>query len=499
MKYFTAIGFLLLSLLSHAQNRSNVWELGYPYAETSPKCELHYTNGIMDTNSIFRVMSFFITDANICDTSGNLLFYSNGITIGNRNYDTLQNSVDFNPGWATDDNDPDGMSNCQGVLILPDPGNSDRYYIFHESGEEFIAYNTYEVQPLHLSYSLVDMNLDSGLGGIVDTLKNKYAIEDTLLWGGLTAVKHANGRDWWIIAHNFYHDKYYKLLLTPNGIEGPYEQIIGSDLMYDVDVQATFSPDGSKYCISNHYGWFDYFDFDRCTGEFSNYKTGNDVNLDSAGFFGCSFSPNSRFLYVSSQIDLYQYDTWDTNMIADVVHIATWDSFYDYGAPILFFMHQLAPDGKIYLSEYAGSLSFNVINSPDSSGEACNFQPHSFEFSFPEFNISIPSFPNYDLGPLEGSPCDTLGNISTGIPSPNLLSFRIYPNPASDQFNIVYQPEKEIIAIITDAYGRVVNHFTLYPYFKNRMVWVNDLPDGMYLVTLKQGNRQQSKKLVVQH
>lgn len=90
-----------------------------------------------------------------------------------------------------------------------------------------------------------------------------------MLWGGLTAIKHANGRDWWVIAHRFHTSKYYKLLLTPQGIQGIYEQIIGSDSMNDIGVQATFSPDGSKYCISNYGGWFDYMNFDRCSGEFT--------------------------------------------------------------------------------------------------------------------------------------------------------------------------------------------------------------------------------------
>lgn len=209
-----------------------------------------------------------------------------------------------------------------------------RYYIFHITGEDFIANNTYEVQPLHLSYSVVDMNLDIGLGGIIDTLKNIHVIEDTLTWGGLTACKHANGRDWWVICHRYYSDKYYKLLLTPDGIEGPFEQQIATQIKYDVDVQATFSPDGSKFCFSNHGGWFDYMSFDRCIGQFSDPVTV--INGDSLAYFGNSFSPNSRFLYVSTLFDLYQYDTWNPDMVGNVILIAEWDSFTELNVPVLF-------------------------------------------------------------------------------------------------------------------------------------------------------------------
>jgi hypothetical protein len=499
MRPFLFFVLLVVPFSLAAQNRTNVWELSYDFTETSSKCELDYLNGNMDTISIVRPMPFFITDASICDTSGNLLFYSNGLYIENRNYDTLFNSIGFNPGWATDSYEPDGMGNCQGILILPDPGNSDRYYIFHESGEQFLSYNTYEVQPLQLSYSVVDMNLDNGFGGIIDSLKNQPAIIDTLLWGGLTAAKHANGRDWWIIAHSFYTDKYYKLLLTPDGVEGPYEQNIGSNLPYDVTVQATFSADGTKYCISNHGGWFDYMLFDRCTGEFSNPVT---VVPDSGYIpYGCSFSPSSRFLYVSTLFDLYQYDTWDVDFVANVIHIAKWDSFVNplFNIAVLFFMHQYAPDGKIYVSPFNGVEYLNVINYPDSLGLACNFAPHSYLLTSTGYTYNIPSFPNYDLGTLEDSPCDTIVTIPTGLQPPNSSSFRISPNPTTTWLNIVYETSADGLFELFDINGKRVAATSLYHYFKNRLIDVSNLPAGVYLATVTQNGKQvwNEKALIV--
>ena len=69
------------------------------------------------------------------------------------------------------------------------------------------------------------MNLDSGLGGIVENKKNIFIIQDTLTLGRLTGVKHANGRDWWIMIHRYYSDEYYKLLVTPDKIYGPIPKI----------------------------------------------------------------------------------------------------------------------------------------------------------------------------------------------------------------------------------------------------------------------------------
>ena len=223
----------------------------------------------MDTNSILSATPMFFTNASICDTTGELLFYSNGITISNRNHDTLQNSIDFNPGWETDYSEPEGLLSCQAVLVLPYPNHDKEYFVFHESGEIFGP----QVHPFQLRYSIIDMNIDGGLGGIIDTAKNKYAIEDTLSLGGLSATKHANGRDWWILVRRFNEGKYYKLLLTPNGIENISEEDIGAIVTHEAIVQASFSPDGTKRCFTSWEGIFEYMDFDRCTGELSNLIT----------------------------------------------------------------------------------------------------------------------------------------------------------------------------------------------------------------------------------
>jgi hypothetical protein len=90
----------ILSLLSASQNRDNIWMLAQQFF--APDCGLDFSNGSPDTFSITRKLDFFNTNASICDTNGQLLFYTNGQWIANRNDDTLLNSDHFNPGWATD-------------------------------------------------------------------------------------------------------------------------------------------------------------------------------------------------------------------------------------------------------------------------------------------------------------------------------------------------------------------------------------------------------------
>lgn len=431
MKQFVIALFLLFSFSVFSQNRDNIWELSYQ--PNAPDCGLDFSNGMADTFSVFRDLNFFDTNASICDSTGNLLFYTNGHWIANANHDSLYNANHFNPGWATDTfyTDGDGIGCVQCAIALPDPGNEDRYYLVHSTFERFYTQkgNWWDNQPYHLSYSLIDMQLDGGLGGIVEGFKNLYAVEDTIVLGRLTACKHANGRDWWVITHEYNNDRFYSVLITPDGVSEPFSQFIGEvskpyfkygnqKVDNDIASQAFFSPDGSKYAfVTNNFSVY-LFDFDRCTGLLSNFRKDSigcvDQNLCSTN--GCSFSPNSRYLYVNSYRRIWQYDTYAIDLAASRIEVAVND---EYGAPITgwFFMNQLGPDNKIYLGSFNSIDALHYIDQPDNAGLACNVIQHGLKL--PIWNISIPNFPNYDLGALEGSGCDTLSPACVTAYEPN--------------------------------------------------------------------------------
>jgi hypothetical protein len=226
---------------------------------------IDFNQGFADPGIVYRQMNFFNTNASICDTSGQLLFYTNGVYIANRNHDSLMNCKDFNPGWSTDFYSDDGLGWSQAAIVIPKPGFDDQYLIFHVTGEEFFAYGQTQVQPLHLSYSEIHMNLDGGLGGIVTGRKNLFIVEDTISQGRLTACKHANGRDWWVITHKYHSDKYYKVLVMPDTLM-LFEQNIGNTFTSnDIDGMAVFSSDGSQYAHLNINDTIDLLQFDRCT------------------------------------------------------------------------------------------------------------------------------------------------------------------------------------------------------------------------------------------
>ena len=55
---------------------------------------------------------------------------------------------------------------------------------------------------------------------------------------------------------------------------------------------------------------------------------------------------------------------------------------------------------------YPENMSLSVINQPDQRGgaAACDFQPYSFYLGGKRTYWGLPNNPNYDLGPLAGSP-----------------------------------------------------------------------------------------------
>ena len=160
--------------------------------------------------------------------------------------------------------------------------------------------------------------------------------------------------------------------------------------------------------MSNTFPKVQIYDFDRCTGQLSNQRTL--VIKDSTGFgVGVSVSSDSRFLYVTRSRFAYQYDLGAPDIASTETLVALWDGFMSNNRRANFWLSQLAPDGRIYISGSNTLYHMHYINFPnrrDSIG--CQFVQHGIQLPVVH-RYDIPNFPNYRLGPLDGSPCDTLG------------------------------------------------------------------------------------------
>jgi PKD repeat protein len=358
----------------------------------------------------FRDMFFSQANASMCDTAGNLLFYTNGIYIANALHEPMENGTGLAAG-------PEGVHNqglygyilTQGVMILPVPEHSSLYCILHT--DKYFTPNQTSLQSSNLFFSMVDMTLQSGLGEV--TTKNKILLSDALDMGRLTATHHANGRDWWLLLRGYGANLYHRILLELGGSTVIGQQQVGQPIPSNAIGQSVFSPDGSMYACVHLTGsagnpiYVSIYDFDRCSGELSNPVQFTYADTASCG--GIAISPNNRFLYVSSFRYVYQYDLHAGDIEASRITVAEWDGFFDSypNFSTTFYLMQLAPDGKIYINSNNSTRYLHVINHPDLPGALCDVCQHCIEL--PSVNaLSLPNFPNYRLQHLEGSPCDTL-------------------------------------------------------------------------------------------
>ena len=486
---------LLLALLPSVMNAqfNNIWELGYFTNATYPKCEINFNSGLPAVTNFNRPMNFRACNASVCDDNGNLLFYTNGIYIANANHDTMQNGSGLNPGAFTNAWKQNGLPLWQGALIIPWPDSSHKYLLFHETPN----YDTnVSYRPKELYYSVIDMSLNSGLGAVIQ--KNIIFINDTLEFAMLTGCRHGNGRDWWVTVRKYQSDIYYRILITTVGIASVDTQHVGG-LITGFGGTGLFSPDGNWYASFDNQSMLRIYQFDRCTGLLSNMIYHEPPITTIAG--GLSFSPNSRYLYASSLIEMFQYDLQAPNIPASEVLVDTFDGYYSPWPPLeaTFLWHALAPDGKIYVSSLSGVVDLGVINSPDSGGLACNFQQHSFYMG--GFNVhSLPNHINYQLSAWDGSLCDTLG-INTSVQNEAVFDFKfsISPNPSNGSFKIIYLlPQNKNGSLeIFDINGRKVYSQNLPQWSTLQYVSVPDLPEGIYQCVITSDGKRAVKKVAV--
>jgi hypothetical protein len=480
-----------LFLKLEGQGVNNIWITGYNGGLGEAK--LDFYNGNPSINPYNVPMDFRHTHANISDSAGNLLFYTNGYYIADATHDTMQNGGGINPG-AYANFVPDGFLIPQGALIVPKPGNSNIYYMFHNSADAYpiIPNNSTSFK---FYVTTIDMNLNGGLGAV--TTKNVVLLNDSMNVGKIVGCKHSNGRDWWIIIHRVNTNKYIKFLVLPTSILGPYFQNIGTVRVDDAG-QAKFSSDGNKYAYYHYYNGLDIMDFNRCNGNFSNVIS--DFTLPYIqGNVGCEFSPNSQFLYVSNIEKVYQYDLSSANILASRTEVAVWDSFHQPNFPALgvyLCLPQLAPDGRIYITTGNGTTYFGRIESPDSLGLACNVAQHSVLLPTYNFN-TLPNHPNYFLG------CDTtLGCIcalSTGITdgSSQNIAARASPNPTTGFFTLQFNVQSIAGTLeIYDVMGNLMMRDYVAPWSQFKKIDISNMASGIYFGKMQWENTVGSVKIV---
>ncbi|MCC7507268.1 MAG: PKD domain-containing protein [Saprospiraceae bacterium] len=172
--------------------------------------------------------------------------------------------------------------------------------------------------------------------------------------------------------------------------------------------EIVFSPDGSSLARFDAKDDLFLFDFDRCTGMLSNpLHIPITDDSDNENYAGLAFSADGRYLYAAEVKRLLQFDMQAADIAASQTLVAERILNPDcaLGQGIVFL--ELAPDGRIYCRPPNGQRCMHRLAQPELPGPAAQLEQYYYRFDFAYKNL--PHFPNFRLGPLDGSPCDTLG------------------------------------------------------------------------------------------
>lgn len=308
----------------------------------------------------------------ISDASGNLLAYTDGITVYNKNHQIVQNGSGLR-------GDP---SSTQSAIIVPKPQDPNIYYIFT------VDTSVNEIDPdFGLNYSILDISLNEGNGAITQKNINLLLDSSEKIAG---VIKDCFNQSIWVITlasengTDGFFNTYHCFEVSPSGIDTNAVKNTFPDLFIgDPRGYLKLSSDGTKMVSANAYDGLFVYDFDPDTGILSNQIQLTIPTTNSIPY-GVEFSTEGQFLYVNtfsddeiSRSSLIQYDLYTTNISSSAVVL---DEREAYRGAL-----QMAENGKIYRTNpksYEEGVSYlSVINTPKAKGPAANYMHNAISLN----------------------------------------------------------------------------------------------------------------------
>jgi hypothetical protein len=322
--------------------------------------------------------------ASISDNLGNLLFYTNGITVWDRSHSIMMNGNGLNGD----------QSSTQSAIIVQLP-TTNRYFIFTSDADASFGTG------LGICYSEVDMSLNSGFGAIT---ANKNIPLSSPSTEKLCAVRDCNNQDVWVITHDWNSNLFRSWKVQSTGISvwaASFSGSVVNGIQQSSYGQLKASPDGTKL-LACYYGFagsgmnrVELYDFDNSTGFVTNAMT---ISTE-IGAYGCEFSPNGQLIYASTNGgNLIQWNI-SSGVLSTIQSTRT---LIFAGGPFIGSL-QIGPDSKIYVARNTTSLS--VINQPNVAGIGCGFSNGTISTLGRNSRMGLPNFapfyPTTSIGPIQ--------------------------------------------------------------------------------------------------
>lgn len=378
--FLHSITFLSWPLSSFAQGEMENWYFG---ENAGLRFNQDGTVAALDNGAL----NSYEGSATISDANGELLFYTDGSTIYNRNHAIMDNGANLlgNP------------SSTQSALVVPLPETPDFYYVF--TVDHLFFPNTIS----GLNYSVVDMTQDNGNGSVVQKNINLLAYCSEKI---AAVVKDCVDNSIWIVTlstatgqwyQNPIFDTFYAYELNASGIlRTPVVSNVTNSNIVDDQGYLKFSIDGTKIASANLGSGLYVYDFDSENGLIENEQ---EIEITSPNTFsyGVEFSLSGRYLYVSTRNNYFPAFTETSNLLQydlDAANIS--DSQVILDDRVLFRgALQMGVNGRIYraLSDnyFDGLPYLGVINNPENAGLAADYE----HLGVPLINNSFQGLPPF--------------------------------------------------------------------------------------------------------
>lgn len=448
-----------IAVMATAQNQFSKWYFGQGAAlDFSSGSPMVLSGSMIYTNEGSATMS----DA----TSGTLLLYTDGVTVWDRTHSQMPNGF----GLSGD------VTTTQSALIVQQPGNDSLYYVFTVPADGALT---------DLRYSIVDMSLNGGLGDVA--VKNSFLAAGDTIAEKATAIRHCNGKDWWVIFHALGNNHYLAWKLDSLGLGAfPVVSSVGTVITLDLNQGLgwlTSSNAATRLALPSYSGGtLDIVDFDNQTGMVSNPTLLNGFTRA----YGTAFSPNDQVLYVTDEMSLAQFDL--SSGVAATIQASRIDIVTEAN---MLRAIRLGPDAQLYVvrewEPYLGTVLF-----PDALGFACNYTAMGVNLS-PGFNsLGLPN--TYSL--TVANPCPQVGVVDAG----RGMEVHLSPQPVGPQaiLEVSLAAMQEVQVSLHDLCGKLAweRRLTMHAGTNRVEMELQHLAGGMYLLSVSSDESLAAKKII---
>ncbi len=539
MKNLLLIILAFYANIVFAQKQNNNWINGNRLWDFNNSTNGNFADSFISTGNTFRQSVSNVSDRN----TGNLLFYTNGITIYNKNSLLMEDGSDlFGPNTTI--SMTEGNNSSQGSLIIPDPGDANKYYVFSLN-------NGYG-----LRYAVVDMSYNTGLGKVIS--KNNILLSNNTT-DVMTSCVSNDGGHWLVTQNNAGNYLSYKI--TTSGISSP----VVSTQTYNLAKEGLKISPNKQYLFE--IGKKDLFYFDNSNGNISLFQSS--LAAMNGLYNPCSveFSEDSNVIYFLIIEPTYSI----ANPYATILRkhiISSGLGYYAYNVPGHSFAItpgslQRHSNGNIYIKQYSrtssiGSYSLYKITNTNSTALDFNnvqysyYDNSSYGYTFPQLveypptcvntlaiNQNITNNGNYkasnqitassiinpnlivnyaagnQISLLHGfqvsgnstgvfrayleecNPNNIVARINNNY-APNSLensinNLKIYPNPVSNILTIDNGKEKLVSWQLYDNAGKLIRNGN------SNTINVQSIPNASYVLKINLDKTQISKTIIVKH